>query len=85
MGVAQGLWILHERTPKIILYKTILGAITCIFGNIILIPKLGLIAVPMIAVLAQIVTGFLSNIYFDRRIFYLQSKSIVWPAIKFNS
>lgn len=76
MGVAQSLWIVNEGKSKLSLYKTIMGAITCLVSNIILIPLYGIIGAAISAVLAQMVSTILSNILLSRTIFKLQVKSL---------
>ncbi|HIF9174733.1 TPA: flippase [Photobacterium damselae] len=76
MGVAQSLWILNEEKSRIAMYKTILGAIVCVVSNMILIPFYGIYGAAVSAVLAQLVSTIISNIYISRKIFILQLKSL---------
>jgi hypothetical protein len=41
LGVAQGQWILNERRSQVSLIKTVIGAITNVVANLILIPLYG--------------------------------------------
>lgn len=78
MGVAQSLWIVNEGKSKISLYKTIMGAITCIISNVILIPLYGIIGAAISAVLSQMISTTLSNVFLSRRILKLQIKSLLF-------
>jgi len=83
LGVAQGVWILNERRSKIGLYKTLIGVIICIIGNLIFLPILGIIGAAIVAVLSQAISSVFSNIIFSRKIFYLQMKSLGYPFFRF--
>ncbi|WP_429070820.1 flippase [Aeromonas veronii] len=83
MGVAQSLWILNEGKSKISLYKTIVGAVVCLIGNLILIPQLGIIGAAISAVLAQLSSTILTNVFLCRDVFFLQVKSLL--PIKISS
>lgn len=76
MGVAQSLWILNEGKSKLSLYKTLIGALTCIVANLTLIPVYGIYGAAVSAVLAQSVSTMLANILLCREIFYMQIKSL---------
>lgn len=76
MGVAQSLWILNEGKSKLSLYKTIVGAMVCLIGNLILIPQLGITGAAIIAVLAQLSSTILVNFIFAKKILYIQVKSL---------
>nr|WP_276614098.1 flippase [Pectobacterium aquaticum] len=76
MGVAQSLWIVNEGKSKISLYKTIMGAITCIISNVVLIPLYGITGAAVSAVLSQMISTTLSNVFLSRRILKLQIKSL---------
>ncbi|MBW3107406.1 flippase [Providencia rettgeri] len=77
IGVAQSLWIINERKSKLSLYKTIMGAITCVIANIVLIPIYGIIGAAISAVLAQAVSTVFSNIFLSRKILLMQLKSLL--------
>ncbi|MFA0712123.1 flippase [Vibrio splendidus] len=77
LGVAQGLWIVNEGRGFIALYRTLLGAIVSLIGNYYFLPIFGLIGAAYVAVSAQFVQAVLSNIIFDRKIFFLQLRCLV--------
>ncbi|MEL4300471.1 flippase [Shewanella xiamenensis] len=83
MGVAQSLWILNDGKSKLSLYKTIVGAIVCLTVNLILIPQLGIMGAAISAVLAQLSSTMLTNIFLCRDVFILQVKSLL--LIKYNN
>lgn len=78
MGIAQSLWILNEGKSKLSLYKTLIGALTCIVANLTLIPVYGIYGAAVSAVLAQSVSTILANILLCREIFYMQIKSLLF-------
>jgi PST family polysaccharide transporter len=79
MGMAQGLWMLNERRAIIGLANTLVGAIVCVVGNLLLIPMFGINGVAAAAVLAQMSACVLTNIFSSRRIFFMQIRSITYP------
>lgn len=76
LGVAQELWILNERKSILSLYKTLIGATVCILGNIIFIPRYGLIGAAYVAVFSQAMSACFTNLFFARKIFCMQILSI---------
>jgi O-antigen/teichoic acid export membrane protein len=76
LGVAQGLWQINENRPRISLYKTIIGAAVSILGNLLLIPKFEIVGAAAVAVMAQFISAFASNIFFAPHIFKMQLYSI---------
>ena len=76
LGIAQSLWILNEKKPMISIYKTLVGAIICIFGNILLIPIMGIKGSALVAVISQFTSAVLLNIFFAPKIFKMQLMSI---------
>ncbi|MBJ7591789.1 flippase [Aeromonas veronii] len=77
MGVAQSLWILNEGKSKLSLYKTFIGAVVCLMANLILIPQLGIVGAAISAVLAQLSSTILTNVFLCRDVFILQIKSLL--------
>jgi O-antigen/teichoic acid export membrane protein len=77
MGVAQSLWLLNENKPKISLYKTLIGVLTSLIGNAILIPRMGVVGVAVVAVFAQFFSAMLSNLIFAPNIFRIQLRSLL--------
>lgn len=71
-GVAQSLWLVNEKKGHLALYKTVLGSITAVLCNFLLIPEYGILGAALSAVIAQAVSAFLSNIVFAPRIFLMQ-------------
>lgn len=77
LGIAQNLWIVNERAGRIGLYKTIIGLIVCIIGNIFLIPIYGAVGAAIVAVFVQFLSAVGSNIIFSPRILKMQLLGIV--------
>lgn len=78
MGVAQGLWMLNDRRAIVGLFNTMVGASVSICGNLILIPKFGLMGAAAASVFSQATAAFFANLIFSRRVFYLQLRSILF-------
>ena len=67
-GVGQNLWIANESAGKIALSKTVVGAITCVLANWLLLPRLGLMGAALAAIAAQAMATVLSNVVLAPRI-----------------
>ncbi len=82
MGVASSSWFISEGLTQFALYRTIIGAITNIVLNILLIPAYGGVGAAIATVISQAVASFLSNATHPktRKIFKLQVKSILLKA-----
>ncbi|HIF9415870.1 TPA: flippase [Photobacterium damselae] len=76
MGVAQSLWILNEGRSKLAMYRTFIGAIICVTSNMVLIPIYGIYGAAVSAVLAQLFSTTISNVFISKEIFTLQIKSL---------
>jgi PST family polysaccharide transporter len=72
LGVAQSLWSINEGKGYISMYQTIVGAVISIVGNLILIPRFGIIGAAWVALLAQTGSAVVSNIVVAPQIFKLQ-------------
>lgn len=77
MGVAQSLWLINERKPIISMYKTLSGAISCVIGNILLLPMYGIQGAAWVAVISMGVSAVFSNLIFDKKIFFMQMRSLI--------
>lgn len=78
LGVGQSLWLINEGLGKLTLYRTSLGVIISIFGNIFLIPRMGAQGSAIVSVLAQFVAVVASNLFFAPQIFKMQLLAF-WP------
>ncbi len=76
LGVAQSMWLINESLPRLSLYKTIIGVAVSVLGNFLLIPHLGIWGAAIVAVMAQFISAFASNIVFAPEIFRIQLYSI---------
>lgn len=82
MGMARSLWIVNERKPSVSLYSTLIGAVVCLFGNIILIPLMGMVGCAIVAVLTQFVSSIGTSFFLTRPVFFIQVQSILKPIQK---
>jgi len=78
LGVMQAIWILNERKYKLVLIKNLLGAAANISINFLLIPKYGAIGAAMATLIAQSISGFISNIILAPSIFRRQLNSLFY-------
>ena len=76
LGVAQGIWIINERKNTLSLSKTVIGAISNILANILLIPKYGALGAASATVMSTFFSGVLSNLIFAPDIFKRQILSL---------
>lgn len=80
LGVMQGIWILNEKRNILWLTKTVIGAITNIGINYILIPKYGALGSAYATLIAQSVSAVLSNAILAPEIF--KSQMLSWLSFK---
>jgi O-antigen/teichoic acid export membrane protein len=80
LGVAGGRWFLAENLQGLLIYRTILGAITNIGLNIVLIPKYGIHGAAFATLISQAVANLFSNFFGkkSRQLFRMQIESIFW-------
>lgn len=83
LGVAQGLWIINEGKSSITMYRTIIGAILCIIGNVIFIPVFGVIASAFITVVSQFFSTVLLNAFYAPKIMKMQIMGLLQIKMKF--
>jgi O-antigen/teichoic acid export membrane protein len=76
LGVAQGIWIINEQKNTLSLTKTVMGAVSNILLNLLLIPKYGAIGAAVATVASQSISSVLSNIVLAPEIFKKQLTSI---------
>jgi len=79
LGVAQGPWTLNEGLMKLALQRTVIGAVTNIMLNLILIPIYGIIGAAIATLISQALASFFLNVTDKRtrKIFSLQLQSFV--------
>ena len=82
LGLAQTLWLINEGKSKLSMYKTIIGAVICIGGNLLLIPRIGLSGVAITAVLAQFGSAVLANLILAPEIFRIQISTLFLLPLK---
>ena len=78
MGVAQSLAIVTERTPKLALHKTLIGACVSLMANYVLVPHWGAVGAAGAAILSQFVSVALSNALLDPQALRMQIRAL-WP------
>jgi PST family polysaccharide transporter len=78
LGVATGPWIINEGLGQLQFYRTILGAITNILLNLLLIPKWGGIGAAVATLVSQAVAVYISFAFLKRTrdIFLMMTKAI---------
>jgi len=76
LGVAQGIWIINEAKNTLSLSKTVIGAISNVLLNLLLIPKYGALGAASATVCSQMIAAVVSNIFLDPAIFKKQIISI---------
>ncbi len=72
LGIAQSIWIINFRKTNIIMLQTLMGAISSVIGNLSLIPIYGLKGAAITAVLSQLISAVLINVFFSKKIFFMQ-------------
>jgi len=77
MGVAQSLAIVTDRTPKLALYKTMLGAGVSLIANSLLVPRWGAVGSAAAAILSQFVSAMLSNTVFAPQALRMQLRALL--------
>ena len=80
IGVASGRWFLVENLQRLLIVRTILGAVINILLNWILIPKLGMIGAAWATLISQAVANVFANLADQRTrpLFRMQIRSFVW-------
>lgn len=77
MGFAQSFAIVSERTPRISLYKTVVGATVSIGANALLIPRWGAIGAAWAAIGSYACSAMLCNIVLSPSVFRMQLNSFL--------
>jgi O-antigen/teichoic acid export membrane protein len=76
LGVAGNCWLMAENLQKIILQRTILGAISNVALNLILIPKIGVNGAAISLVISQAITSLLLDGWQKR------TRAMFWMKIR---
>lgn len=79
LGVGAGPWVLNEGLTKFSLYQTVLGALTNISLNLILIPLYGAIGCAIATLISQALAACLANGFFHKTVplFRLQVSALL--------
>jgi len=86
LGVARSRWLIAEDMVRFNMFVTVLGALTNIAMNFILIPRFGGVGVAWAVVISQAVSTYLSSILSQRLwpVFGQQSLSLLVPLRIFS-
>ena len=79
LGIAQSLWITHEKRPALALYRTVLGLVVSVALNLALIPSYGAVGSAVAYLCCQIAAAVLSNAVLAPHILRLQFAALL-PA-----
>jgi PST family polysaccharide transporter len=83
VGVASGRWFLVENLQRLLLYRTVIGAIINVALNVILIPRYGAIGASLATLASQAYANLFANLMSGttRPLFRLQIKSVLYPFV----
>ncbi|ABA20668.1 Polysaccharide biosynthesis protein [Trichormus variabilis ATCC 29413] len=79
MGVATSSWFVAEGLTHLSLRRTLIGAITNILLNLLLIPHYAGVGAAIATVISYVIAAFLANLFHSKshKIFWLQFQSIL--------
>jgi PST family polysaccharide transporter len=79
LGLAQGPWSVSENLQKLALYRTLCGAASNIFLNLIFIPLWGMTGAAAATCLSYAISAFITNYFASRTrpFFYLQLRMLL--------
>jgi O-antigen/teichoic acid export membrane protein len=77
LGIAQSLWITHEKRPLFALYRTLLGFVVSIAMNLALIPRFGAAGSAAAYLCCQFAAAILSNAVLAPQMLRLQFTSLL--------
>jgi len=79
LGVAANGWLIAENLQRIALYRTLLGVVTNIGLNFLLIPHLGIKGSALATLISQAVTAYVSNLFSPqtRMLFFMQTRALL--------
>ena len=79
VGTACTQWLVIEGLTRYRLYRTVLGVVTNIVLNLVLIPKYGVIGAAYATLVSQIVASYLGNLFSRKTVpvFVLQTRSFI--------
>lgn len=83
VGVASGRWFLIENLQRLLLYRTVVGAIINVILNFILIPHYGALGAAWATLASQAYANVLSNLFSKttRPLFKLQIRAMAYPLL----
>lgn len=83
IGVASGRWFLIENLQRLLLYRTVIGAIINVILNFVLIPHYGALGAAWATLASQAYANVLSNLFSKttRPLFKLQIRAMAYPLL----
>jgi len=78
LGIGHSLWLTNTGQTRVRLYGTALAGASALLLNLLLLPRLGLIAAAYAACAAQLIAAFLVNAAVDRKGFSMQTTAILF-------
>ena len=87
VGVASGRWYLIENLQRLLLYRTVIGAIINVSLNLVLIPHYGALGAAWATLASQAYANVFSNIMSKetRPLFRLQFNALVHPIVELRA
>ena len=76
LGVSQSIWMVNEGKNTLSLSKTVIGAISNVLLNLLLIPKYGALGAASATVVSYFMSAIISNIILAPDIFKMQIVSL---------
>lgn len=86
IGIASGKWLINEHMQKFALYRTLVGLITNVVLNYLLITKYGVYGAAVATLISQLIVGYLFDIIHKKtRIsFLLKTRGFIYPFMLMN-
>lgn len=83
LGVAQGPWILAEGFTKLMLWRTLAGALTNVALNLILIPHYGIVGAAVATLIAQFVAAVAFHLLSEktRRMYFMSVDAMTFGLL----
>lgn len=81
LGVARGQWLMAENLTKLSFYTTLMGAISNILLNLILIPKYSGVGAAIATLISYAISGYFSCLFYPvlHQKFWMLTKALLIP------
>lgn len=87
LSVSSGQIIIIERKQKWVVFRNIVGCLTCVIGNLLFIPKYGVIGSAWVTIITVFISGCFSHIFMPQywKIFRMQLHALFvgWVSIAY--